>query len=191
MKTICTIASGRWSLREPGLLHVLPVLLGEQPDSDPVRTYTLHQTNTLALGIRHGKWKYLDHPSSGGNDYGREPLKSYALPDEPKGVPGQLYDLVNDPGETTNLYLKHPERVEALLNQLHLYRDSAPAGGQLSSQTYRFRSSATMHDPATCLQFSIIQANLVSTMSDEEEFQAVRLDIACWLSANSGWQRAT
>lgn len=103
--------------------NILPVILGEQPEDQPIREFTLHQTGSLALGIRKGKWKYLDHPFSGGNDYQREPLKQYALPYLPEGAEGQLYDLDSDPGETTNLYLEHPEKVEELRAQLYECRD--------------------------------------------------------------------
>ena len=49
---------------------MLPVLLGEQGDK-PVRPYLLQQTISLALSIRQGHWKLLDHQGSGGNDYER------------------------------------------------------------------------------------------------------------------------
>ena len=105
--------------------NVLPVLLGKQPEDKPIREYTLHQTNRLALGIRKAKWKYLDHTGSGGNDYHkREELKQYALPETAPGAPGQLFDLEQDPGETTNLYFEHPEIVEELRTKLHEWRDT-------------------------------------------------------------------
>ena len=97
--------------------NFLPVLTGER-DEKPVREYTLHQTIRLELAIRHGKWKYLDHQGSGGNDYSREQLRPYALEDTAPDAPGQLYDLEADPGETTNLYFEHPEIVERMKAQL-------------------------------------------------------------------------
>jgi hypothetical protein len=36
-------------------------------------------------------------------------------------APGQLYDLEADPGETDNLYFKHPETVRELKSQLDAY----------------------------------------------------------------------
>lgn len=36
------------------------------------------------------------------------------LPDTAPDAPGQLYNLESDPGETTNLYFKHPEVVKEL-----------------------------------------------------------------------------
>ena len=100
----------------------LPVLLGKQ--TEPVRRYTLHQTNLLELAIRRGKWKYLDHRGSGGNRYSREHLKPFVLPDTAPGAPGQLYDLDSDPGERTNLYYKRPEIVKELKAKLEAFKSS-------------------------------------------------------------------
>ena len=101
---------------------ILPVLTGSQNPGTPVRRHTLHQTNRLALSIRKGQWKYLDHQGSGGNNYDENPmLQQYRLPDTAPDAPGQLYNLMDDPGETTNLYFEHPEIVEELRNQLHVY----------------------------------------------------------------------
>jgi arylsulfatase A len=93
--------------------NMLPVMLGTQPE--PVREFTLHQTIRLALAIRQGDWKYLDHKGSGGNNYdktGSNSMKPYALTDTDPNAPGQLYNLETDPGETTNLYSKHPQIVK-------------------------------------------------------------------------------
>ncbi len=95
---------------------LLPVLLhGEGPE--PVRDYTLQQALAV-FSIRQGPWKYLDHRGSGGNNYDRPLLKPFALPDTAPDAPGQLYNLTDDPGETTNLYFKHPEIVRKLKSLL-------------------------------------------------------------------------
>jgi arylsulfatase A-like enzyme len=91
----------------------LPALTGKS-DGSPQRDYTLHQTISLALAIRRGPWKYLDHRGSGGNNYDKGELKPFAHPDSAPDAPGQLYNLETDPGETTNLYFKHPEIVKEL-----------------------------------------------------------------------------
>jgi arylsulfatase A-like enzyme len=93
--------------------NILPVLLGKESGGQ-VRPYTLHQTISLALAIRKGPWKYLDHRGSGGNNYNNPELKPFALPDSAPDAPGQLYNLETDPGETVNLYFKHPEIVTEL-----------------------------------------------------------------------------
>ena len=79
-----------------------------------MRDYTLHQTISLALAIRRGPWKYLDHRGSGGNGYDKGELQRFALPDAAPTAPGQLYNLDTDPGETRNLYAERPELVKEL-----------------------------------------------------------------------------
>ena len=102
--------------------NMLPVFLGTQGDQ-PVRRYLLQQTMSLAMSIRDGQWKYLDHRGSGGNNYNRA-MKPYALEETDPEAPGQLYDLEVDPGETTNLYRKHPEIVKQLKGQLEEFKRS-------------------------------------------------------------------
>ena len=95
----------------------------------PIREFTLHQTNRLALAIRRGEWKYLDHTGSGGNDYTRPQLAGFALDDGVTGAPAQLYNLADDPGETRNLYAAEPEiarQLKAELDALVATGRSAP-----------------------------------------------------------------
>ena len=93
--------------------NLLPALFGEDKGK-PIRPYTLHQTNRLALAVRKGPWKYLDHSGSGGNNYEQERLLPFALPDSEPEAPGQLYNLDTDPGELNNLYFEKPELVKEL-----------------------------------------------------------------------------
>lgn len=96
--------------------NLLPVLRGTQGDA-PLRPYLLQQTWTNELSIRVGDWKYLDHRGSGGSNYektGPWGMADYALPDTAPDAPGQLYNLAEDPGETTNHYHEHPEIVAEL-----------------------------------------------------------------------------
>lgn len=100
--------------------NLLPVLTGQA--SAPVRPYLLMQafSGQRTLSIRRGNWKYIDHHGSGGNNYANPELKRFALPGVAPEAPGQLYELASDPGETTNLYFKHPEiaaELKALLEQ--------------------------------------------------------------------------
>ena len=103
--------------------NLLPAL--ESKANDPIRPYLLMQAfaGERTLSIRRGNWKYIAHRGSGGNNYDKGELKPYALPETDPGAPGQLYDLANDPGETTNLYSKKPEIVKEL--QALLQRSAA------------------------------------------------------------------
>ncbi len=108
---------------------LLPVLTGKD-GGIPVRDFTLHQTWTLDLAIRQGDWKYLDHQGSGGNRYAEgSALEPFILPDLAPSAPGQLYNLADDPGETRNLYNRHPDKVaqlKALLEATKASGRSAP-----------------------------------------------------------------
>ena len=108
--------------------NLLPALLGKA--TEPIRPYTLHQTISLALAIREGNWKYLDHKGSGGNNYERNKgLNQYVLPEAAPDASGQLYDLSQDPGETKNLYLEQSEKAQALKAKL----DATIASGRSRS----------------------------------------------------------
>ncbi len=88
----------------------LPALSGEKIESS--RKGVVHHSFSGHFAYRQGKWKLLLAKSSGG---WTEPLEN-AMPAD--AVRAQLYDMEADPGETTNLYLSHPEVAERLLNQL-------------------------------------------------------------------------
>lgn len=108
--------------------NMLPVLLGTD-EGKPIRDFTLHQTISLALAIREGKWKYLDHKGSGGNRYDKPALASFTLAEKAPDAPGQLYDLEKDPGETDNLYFKHPDVVTRLKAKLDRAKTSGRSRG--------------------------------------------------------------
>lgn len=111
---------------------MLPVMLGMQDESEPVRPHLLTQSFRGEFQLRQGDWKYCDHPGSGGNRYDQGFLKEYAFPQQAPEAPGQLYRLSDDPGETMNLYFIESERRErrkALLEELKSSGRSAPAAG--------------------------------------------------------------
>jgi arylsulfatase A-like enzyme len=100
-------------------VNILPALRGER--LDPPRDILLHQGfgGIRTLAIRSGPWKYLHHRGSGGNNYATHPmLKEYQLTERSPQAPGQLYHLLQDPGERTNLYEQHPEVVNELVDKL-------------------------------------------------------------------------
>lgn len=110
---------------------ILPAMLGNQNPKKSIRPHLLTQSFRGEFQIRQGSWKYLDHQGSGGNNYARGIMKQYALPEAEPKAPGQLYNLSTDPGETTNLYSKAPEKrrqLRALLHKLKESGRSAPKG---------------------------------------------------------------
>lgn len=89
----------------PDSFDVLDALLGRQGAKG--RDHLVEQGRGLALRV--GDWKYLEHPSA-------KPVKSLTYE---KG-PGQfeLFNLADDPAETTNLIEQYPERAEKMKAQL-------------------------------------------------------------------------
>lgn len=106
----------------PDSCNLLPVLL-RGDGTRPARDYTVQQALAV-FSIRQGPWKYLDHRGSGGNNYDSPELRTFVLPDTAPGAPGQLYNLADDPGETTNLYFKHPKIVAELKGLLDKAKSS-------------------------------------------------------------------
>ena len=108
---------------------MLPVMLGMQEESSPVRPHLLTQSFRGEFQIRKGNWKFLDHRGSGGNNYERGAIAKYSLPEAEPDAAGQLYNLANDPGEKQNLYFKEAakrDELQSLLEKLKSSGRSAP-----------------------------------------------------------------
>lgn len=100
---------------------LLPVMIGQQADEEPVRPHLLTQSFRSEFQLRQGDWKFLDHKGSGGNGYDKGIMKPYALAEIAPEASGQLYNLATDPGETTNLFFAEAEKrkeLQALLAAL-------------------------------------------------------------------------
>jgi arylsulfatase A len=93
---------------------MLPVMLGMQKDTESLRPHMLTQSFRAQFQLRQGSWKYLDHTGSGGNKYSNRLLEKYALKETAPKSTGQLFDLANDPGETTNLFFKEAAKRAAM-----------------------------------------------------------------------------
>lgn len=112
---------------------MLPAMLGQEPLEKSIRPHMLTQSFRGEFQLRQGNWKYLDHQGSGGNNYRQGVLASYALPEAAPDAAGQLYNLQDDPGETTNLYFTEVAKrkeMQALLRQLKESGRSAPRNRQ-------------------------------------------------------------
>ena len=74
----------------------------------PLREALVHHSINGSFAIRQGDWKLCLCPDSGGWS---DPKPGQAPAGSP---PFQLFNLASDPGETTNLYARHPEIVRRL-----------------------------------------------------------------------------
>lgn len=95
-------------------VSILPSLLGK--DDKPLREAIVHHSIQGAFAIRQGKWKLNLCPGSGGWSAPR-PGKD----DQSKLPPVQLYDMVADIGEKTNMADKETEVVDKLTKLLEKY----------------------------------------------------------------------
>ena len=91
---------------------ILPVLLGEKL-AKPLREATIMTPWSAFKSVRQGPWKLILGNNSGGYSLKRK-----------IDTPGQLYNLDDDPGETTNLHAKHPDKVKALTAIVKKYESS-------------------------------------------------------------------
>ena len=94
-----------------------PLFLGGD-STRPAREALVHHSFDGTFAIRKGAWKLIFGLGSGGFS---EPVRE--LPIE-GGPTGQLYDLENDPGETRNVILEHPERVRELALLMQAYSET-------------------------------------------------------------------
>ena len=92
----------------PDSYSFLPVLIGEQPDEQPIRPPIVMQSSNGSMLIRSGDWKLINQLGSGGFS---EPKHIEPGPGDPEG---QLYNLAEDPGETNNIYSDYPDIVARL-----------------------------------------------------------------------------
>ncbi|MFB0946602.1 MAG: arylsulfatase [Spirosomataceae bacterium] len=80
---------------------------GELPEGTSLREVTIHHSVNGTFAIRRGDWKLILSPDSGG--------WSEPRPERMKGKTGvQLYNLVTDIGEKTNVAEQNPEIVSQL-----------------------------------------------------------------------------
>jgi arylsulfatase A-like enzyme len=92
--------------------NLLPALLGEQRDQ-PIRDATVHHSMNGTFAIRSGDWKLIaENLGSGGFTAPR------VVKPEAAGPAGQLYNLVDDPSEATNVWNDHAEVVARLSERL-------------------------------------------------------------------------
>ena len=101
--------------------NVLPALLGQKLRS-PIRSPVVLHSGNGHFAIRQGSWVFIDYPTGGDV---KEPEwfqkeRGYVRDD----LPGQLFNLRQDPSERKNLYAEQPEMVGKLRSLLHRYQET-------------------------------------------------------------------
>jgi len=106
--------------------NMLPVWLDE-PREGSVRPFAVHHSLDGMFALRDGDWKFIEHLGSGGFT---RPSRIEAAPDQSAG---QLYNLRDDPRETTNLYAEQAQqvqRLQTLLDQLRRAGHTRPRANE-------------------------------------------------------------
>ncbi|NIU54963.1 MAG: hypothetical protein GWN67_00730, partial [Phycisphaerae bacterium] len=93
-------------------VSILPLLEG---GTEPVRESLIHHMSSK-FAIRHEDWLFIDYKTGDGNGGGR---KEPGWLRKERGVlshrsKAELFNLKDDPQQTTNLYDKHPEKASEL-----------------------------------------------------------------------------
>ena len=88
-------------------------LLPDEPADLPARDHLVHHSGQGVFAIRVASWKLILGRGSGGFSRWEPPADAPA---------GQLYDLAADPGESHNVYARHPEVVARLTARLEEIR---------------------------------------------------------------------
>jgi len=99
----------------PDSYDISPALFGKK-GPQPIREALVSHSENGTFAIRQGPWKLiLDNKTSGGW------MTPAGKPPQP-GTPGQLFNLVEDPAESNDLWEKRPEIVARLTALLDKYK---------------------------------------------------------------------
>ncbi len=101
---------------------ILPALRGETLRR-PIREATVHHSSRGNFAIRQGDWVYIDHSTGAENKESDYVLKALGVLEDSE--PAELYNLVDDPNQTTNVYGRHPEKALELKKRLDRYRSNS------------------------------------------------------------------
>lgn len=98
----------------PDSFSFLPALTGKKLTGSSLRTQiAMKPGSAKIMTFRSGDWKLITGLGSGGFS------KPKSVKAEAGAPNGQLYNLANDLGETTNLYAEHPEIVARLTAEMN------------------------------------------------------------------------
>ncbi|WP_319589319.1 arylsulfatase [uncultured Draconibacterium sp.] len=99
----------------PDSFSFLPALLNKKNNNPRISMVTADAKGMHAL--RMGDWKYIDPTAPEG--YPKNKMNQF------KNEKQQLYNLADDPAETTNVIEKYPEKVKQLQNELNRIRSES------------------------------------------------------------------
>lgn len=95
-------------------LDILPLILGKEGAKNPHGSYWFYYKQNELHAVSSGAWKLVLPHNYRSLDGGKGGDGGKPAPYRSRDAPVALYDLAADPGETTNLAEKHPEKVAEL-----------------------------------------------------------------------------
>ncbi len=101
--------------------NILPALKGETL-REPIREATVHHSSRGNFAIRQGNWVYIDHSTGAENKESDYVLKTLEIIEDSE--PAELYNLADDPSQTTNIFRQYPEKASALKSVLDRYQSN-------------------------------------------------------------------
>ena len=110
--------------------NLLPVLKGEDYDR-PLRTATVQNTSPGKFALRQGDWVLIDAPTGAARKEEESYLRHFGLEAYGDGHSGLLFNLKDDPRQSSNRYAEFPEKVESMRRLLKRYVEGercAPIG---------------------------------------------------------------
>jgi acetyl esterase/lipase len=116
--------------------NILPVLLGEKRDAS-IRSATILHSASGKFAIRKGDWVLVD--AATGDDNGKKGEPDWLKKErgyQKNTLPGELYNLREDPAQQRNLYGEKPELVKQLKALLDKYKTSgrsAPSKSRMAT----------------------------------------------------------
>ncbi len=99
-------------------------LLLDEASAEPIRQEVVLHTLSGTYIVRRGPWKAIFGLGSGGF------TPPHVIKPQDGEPPGQLYNLADDPRETTNLWATHPKIVAELSARLAQYQQSGRSAPQ-------------------------------------------------------------
>ena len=105
--------------------NLLPVLSGKKY-SKPLRVATVQNTSPKKFALRQGDWVLIDAPTGAAKKEQKDYLDYFELKPFEKENHALLFNLMDDPRQSNNLYSQYPLKVKKMRSLLQSYLDGKP-----------------------------------------------------------------
>ena len=105
--------------------NLLPVFAGKKY-SKPLRVATVQNTSPKKFALRQGDWVLIDAPTGAAKKEQKDYLDYFGLEPFEKENHALLFNLMDDPRQSNNLYSQYPSKVKKMRSLLQSYLDGKP-----------------------------------------------------------------